>query len=216
MTTALLGLRLPTSVYYRSVTIWSAIRHSCVRKPPRSHFNNFTTLSNNRNKWTQVNRNRALYLGTVTLAVATPLGLSSSRPGKKRKEEDGPEKTTEQLMLEESDLEREELWMVSKDQPLIFRVLQNIQVFVVNWVIEPLAIGFRFITLVAIFVPVILAVPLCFLGPRIPEKSNERRGVIMWYAFLIKSMENAGPTFIKVGVTSCIHRANVHTHGHRS
>lgn len=194
MTTALLGRRLLPSAY-RSVTIWSAIRHSYERKPPRSQFSNCT---NNRNKWIRLNRYRALYLGTVTLTVAAPLGLSPSRSGKRRKEADDPEKTTEQLMLEESDLEREEYWAVSGDQLLIFRVLQNIQLFVVNWVIEPLATGFRFVTLVTIFVPVILAVPLCFLGPRIPEKSNERRGIIMWYAFLIKSMENAGPTFIKV------------------
>lgn len=194
MITALLSRRLLPSAY-RSVTVCSAIRHSCVRKPPRLQFSNFT---NNRNKWTQLNKYRALYLGTVTLVVAVPLGLSPSIPGKRRKEADDREKTTEQLMLEESDLEREEHWRVSDDQLLIFRVLQSIQLFVVNWVIEPLATGFRFVTLVTIFVPVILALPLCFLGPRIPEKSNERRGIIMWYAFLIKSMENAGPTFIKV------------------
>lgn len=205
MTTTLLGRRLSASIY-RPVTIWSAIRHNSVRKTPGSHFNTFAnrpTSSSNWNKWAQINRSRTLYLGTVTLAVVAPLGLSSNRSGERRNQEDGPEKTTEQLMLEESDLEREELWMVSKDQPLIFRVYRNIQVFVVNWVIEPLATGFRFITLVTIFVPVILAVPLCCLGSRIPEKSNERKGVIMWYAFLIKSMENAGPTFIKVGFPSC-------------
>lgn len=197
-TAALLGRRLSASIY-RPVTIWSTIRHNSVRKTPGLHFNIFAnrpTSSSNWNKWAQFNRSRTLYLGTVTLAVVAPLGLSS------RNQEDGPEKTTEQLMLEESDLEREELWMVSKDQPLIFRVFRNIQVFVVNWVIEPLAIGFRFITLVTIFVPVILAVPLCCLGSRIPEKSNERQGIIMWYAFLIKSMESAGPTFIKVGFPS--------------
>lgn len=204
-TAALLGRRLPTSIY-RPVTILSAIRHSSVRKTPRSHFNIFAnrlTPSSNWNKWTQLNRTRTLYLGTITLAVVAPLGLSSTRSGERRNEQDGPEKTAEQLMLEESDLEREELWVVSKDQPLIFRVFRNIQVFVANWVIEPLAIGFRFIRLVTIFVPVILAVPLCCLGSRIPEKSNERKGIIMWYAFLIKSMENAGPTFIKVGFPSC-------------
>lgn len=202
MATALLGRGLSTSMY-RSV---AAIRHSSARKSPGSYLSIFAkrpASSSSRNKWTQLYRTKTLYLGTATLAVVAPLGLPSNE---KRNEEDGPEKTTEQLMLEESDLEREELWMVSKDQPLTFRVLRNIQVFVVNWVIEPLATGFRFITLVTIFVPVILAVPLCCLGPRIPERSNERKGIIMWYAFLIKSMENAGPTFVKVEFPSC------HTH----
>lgn len=151
-----------------------------------------------------------LYLGSATLAVVAPLGLSASRREEEKKdEEDGQEKTIEQLMLEESDLEREELRRVSKDQPFIFRVVQTAQVFIVNWIIEPIATGFRFITLVTIFVPLILAIPLCCVGARIPEKSNEREGTMLWYAFLIKSMENAGPTFIKVGVLFSIHR---HTH----
>lgn len=199
-----------------------SVRHSYyARQTPRSLFSNLSTRPpspHQHNRWSRFHKNRAVYLGSVTLAVVAPLGLSSSR-GKEeasKESEDGSlEKTTEQLMLEESDLEREELRRGSKDQPLIFRVAQNIQIFMVNWLIEPFATGLRFVTLVAIFVPVILAVPLVCLGQRIPEKSGERKGTILWYAFLIKSMEQAGPTFIKVGIPSfntypCV-RPHVHT-----
>ncbi|RPB17057.1 ABC1-domain-containing protein [Morchella conica CCBAS932] len=103
-------------------------------------------------------------------------------------------------MLEESDLEREELLQaISKDRHVVFRIANHIKILAVNWVIEPIATGFRFVTLVTIFVPLILAIPLVYLGKRLPEKNNERQGTIWWYAFLIKSMEQAGPTFIKLG-----------------
>lgn len=164
-------------------------------------------MSNSRSKWARFKKNGVLYLGPATLAAIAPLGLSSNQEGAKEEEEgDCPEKTIEQLMLEESDLEREELRKVSNDQPFISRVVQNIEVFLINWIIEPIATGFRFVTLVSIFVPLILAAPLCCMGSRIPEKSNERKGTMLWYAFLIKSLENAGPTFIKVGVPLSIYR----------
>ncbi len=63
---------------------------------------------------------------------------------------------------------------------------------------EPVCTGFRFLQLVVIFVPVLLAVPAVWVGSRVPERDNERSGTLWWYAFLVRAMEWAGPTFIKV------------------
>jgi aarF domain-containing kinase len=101
-------------------------------------------------------------------------------------------------MLEESEREREELGKPPHNRGLVVRFLQDIRVFFVNWVVEPIATGLRFSHLVLIFLPVILAIPLVYIGPRLAERSGERTGTILWYAFLLKTLERAGPTFVKV------------------
>ncbi len=69
---------------------------------------------------------------------------------------------------------------------------------VLLYIWEPLCTGFRFLQLVVIFVPVIVAVPAIWLGRRQPERDNERSGTLWWYGFLVQGMERAGPAFIKV------------------
>ena len=64
---------------------------------------------------------------------------------------------------------------------------------------EPLRTGLRFLHLVVIFLPVIVAVPAVWIGPRDPKRSNERAGTLWWYGFLVWSMERAGAAFIKLG-----------------
>lgn len=68
-----------------------------------------------------------------------------------------------------------------------------------TWLVEPIATGFRFVHLVIIFVPVIVSVPVMWLGARNPDKDDERSGTIWWYGFLVSSMERAGAAFIKLG-----------------
>jgi aarF domain-containing kinase len=101
-------------------------------------------------------------------------------------------------MLEESEREREELRRPPEDRPFVVRIVRDIRLLVDSWIIEPIATGLRFAHLLVIFVPVILTIPLVFIGPRSTEWSGERAGTIWWYAFLVRSMERAGPTFIKV------------------
>lgn len=74
------------------------------------------------------------------------------------------------------------------------RVIVCLDVYI--W--EPICTGFRFLQLVVIFVPVILAVPAIWVGRRVPERDNERSGTLWWYEFLVQAMEWAGPAFIKV------------------
>ena len=174
------------------------IRHGLSRpscRPP------YTTCSksfpNQPIRWPWLNRNYALCISSASLALALHLALSPPLTLDARVA--SPEKTTEQLMLEESERERLALRKPSPDQPLILRILKRARLLVIECIIEPIATGLRFVHLVVIFVPVILAIPLACAGPRRPDRSNERIGTIWWYSFLIKSMERAGPTFIKVG-----------------
>ena len=63
--------------------------------------------------------------------------------------------------------------------------------------IEPIRTGFRFLHLIWIFAPVVVAVPLLLLGT-VDDDGTERWGALVWYDFLVSRMQKAGPTFIKV------------------
>ena len=74
----------------------------------------------------------------------------------------------------------------------------TISYYLDNYLIEPIATGFRFLHLVFIFVPVIIAIPAIWFGPRVKDRDMERRGTLWWYGFLVNGMERAGAAFIKV------------------
>ena len=78
------------------------------------------------------------------------------------------------------------------------RAWQGLLLVLDNCIYEPIATGLRFLHLVIIFVPVLLATPAIWLGNRVKERDNERTGTLWWYGFLVHSMERAGPAFIKV------------------
>ncbi len=88
---------------------------------------------------------------------------------------------------------------VPDDEEGMSRVGHNILLFLGLYIWEPICTGFRFVHLVIIFVPVIVMVPAIWFGRRQPKRDNERSGTLWWYKFLVKSMERAGPAFIKVG-----------------
>lgn len=66
------------------------------------------------------------------------------------------------------------------------------------YVYDTVATGFRFAHLVAVFLPVILTAPAVWFGRQIEGRQGTRTGTLWWYNYLVKSMERAGPTFIKV------------------
>ncbi|WFD20171.1 hypothetical protein MCAP1_002415 [Malassezia caprae] len=77
---------------------------------------------------------------------------------------------------------------------------------VFNYLIEPIMVFKRFLVLALIFAPVILALPLIFIGKhRVLKDPNgrsikgERHGALLWYKLLVSQMERAGPTFVKLG-----------------
>jgi aarF domain-containing kinase len=74
----------------------------------------------------------------------------------------------------------------------------RICVFFDQYIYEPIATGLRLFHLAVIFVPVIITVPVIWVGRRLPDRDNERSGTLWWYGLLVRSMERAGPAFIKV------------------
>ena len=131
------------------------------------------------------------------LLLATAVGLSPlAFVQMSEKDNEGTEQTTEGRMLQAS---RDEIKKeVSSDVHGVRRFRDHIIVFVDLYIWEPICTGLRFLHLVVIFVPVMVSVPAIWLGRRDPQRDGERSGTLWWYSFLVKSMERAGPAFIKV------------------
>jgi aarF domain-containing kinase len=109
----------------------------------------------------------------------------------------GSEVTGEQRMLE---ISRDEIRKrVSDDEHGLARLKHKVILFLDVYLWEPICTGVRFLELVIIFVPVIVAVPAIWIGKRQPDRDNERTGTLWWYGFLVDAMELAGPAFIKLG-----------------
>jgi aarF domain-containing kinase len=109
---------------------------------------------------------------------------------------DGDEKTGEMQMLEAS---REEIRKtVSKDARGLTRLCQSLRVFWYYYVYDPIATGFRFLRLAVIFIPVVVTVPVIWIGRKVEGSVNAQTGTLWWYRFLVNAMERAGPAFIKV------------------
>ncbi|RAK98021.1 ABC1 kinase family protein [Aspergillus ibericus CBS 121593] len=131
--------------------------------------------------------------GTVLLAVMTPGAFLQLA-------EDGDEeddKTGEMQMLEVS--RREAQKTVAEDARGLTRLWQSLFVFGYYYIYDPIATGFRFVHLVVIFLPVILTAPTLCFGRRLKDREGIRTGTLWWYKFLVRSMERAGPAFIKLG-----------------
>ncbi|KAL9602740.1 MAG: hypothetical protein Q9219_001583 [cf. Caloplaca sp. 3 TL-2023] len=112
-------------------------------------------------------------------------------------EDNGDGKTPEEHMLEAS---REEIKKeIPKSAHGLLKAWKAFCLFLDLYLYEPMATGFRFLHLAVIFVPVIVTIPAIWLGRRVKEQDSERAGTLWWYNFLVRSMERAGPAFIKLG-----------------
>ncbi len=131
-------------------------------------------------------RTRVLVWSLLTPATFVALSEEDNEDGK----------TPEEHMLEASRAE------IAKELPDDLhgykRVSRGIWLFLDVVVVEPLATTFRFLHLVIIFVPVLATIPVIWFGSRRKDRDNERAGTLWWYSFLVRSMERAGPAFIKV------------------
>ncbi|KAK4223731.1 ABC1 family-domain-containing protein [Podospora fimiseda] len=113
------------------------------------------------------------------------------------KDNNGPEDTAEKRMLQVS---REEITKkFDEDETGLTRLRHQVVFFLDLYIWEPICTGLRFLQLAAIFIPVIVTVPAIWIGPRQPDRDNERSGTLWWYEFLVQAMEWAGPAFIKLG-----------------
>ncbi|PGH00507.1 Atypical/ABC1/ABC1-C protein kinase [Helicocarpus griseus UAMH5409] len=81
----------------------------------------------------------------------------------------------------------------------LVRFCRSLYILVDQYVVEPVATALRFLHLVVIFVPVIVAVPAIWVGRRVKHRDGERTGTLWWYGFLVRGMERAGAAFIKLG-----------------
>ncbi|KAL7787903.1 hypothetical protein V8C37DRAFT_389457 [Trichoderma ceciliae] len=109
----------------------------------------------------------------------------------------GTDQTGERRMLEASRAEIRK--SIDDDDRGMSRIVHKILLLWDFYIWEPICTGTRFLHLVVIFVPVILSIPAIWFGRRHPDQEGERSGTLWWYGFLVKSMEWAGPAFIKLG-----------------
>jgi hypothetical protein len=63
---------------------------------------------------------------------------------------------------------------------------------------EPAATALRLLRLLTLFAPLALAAPVAWCGARDPLRGGERAGALWWYGALVRAMEAAGASFIKV------------------
>ncbi|KUI59078.1 hypothetical protein VP1G_06359 [Cytospora mali] len=134
---------------------------------------------------------------TPLLAAANAAALGTAAFVKISEKDEGTGQTAERRMLE---ISRAEIAKeVDENDTGLSRLRHKIVLFLDLYIWEPLCTGFRFLHLAAIFVPVIFAVPIMWLGKRQKDRDNERSGTLLWYGFLVKGMEWAGPAFIKLG-----------------
>jgi len=75
-----------------------------------------------------------------------------------------------------------------------FRIIGGLQ----NFIWEPILTARRFIHLFCLFVPVIITIPMLLVGSPDKQLQGDRWGAVWWYDLLVKRMQAAGPTFIKV------------------
>jgi aarF domain-containing kinase len=158
----------------RALRRWNSTKNGYWRLPPRRH----------------------------GLLLATVVGLSPlAFVQMSEKDNASTEQTFEGRMLEAS---RDEIKKeVSSDVRGFRRFKDSIFLFLDLYVWEPICTGLRFLHLVVIFVPVLVAVPAIWVGKRDKARGNERSGTLWWYWFLVRSMERAGPAFIKVSCYRC-------------
>ncbi|UZJ51109.1 hypothetical protein CBS101457_000429 [Exobasidium rhododendri] len=133
-----------------------------------------------------------------------PIELEDSKPidvVEGRLDENSPEfaKSVEDVEEEEERLHRNAL----------MRAIYRVGRFFKDYLIEPLGTTQRFIVLVLLFGPVILTIPMLWVGKYreggrrrgrkiARDEGGTRWGAKWWFGFLVKQMERAGPTFIKL------------------
>jgi len=66
---------------------------------------------------------------------------------------------------------------------------------------EPLLTARRFIHLFYLFIPVIITMPMLLVGKPERRYKGDKWGAVWWYEFLVRRMQAAGPTFIKVSIS---------------
>lgn len=82
--------------------------------------------------------------------------------------------------------------------PVYRRLYYSLYYLVLDYLIEPAQVLARLAELSAIFVPVLVLLPMCFFG-RVAPHSTVPRGAQWWFKLLRWAAERGGATFIKLG-----------------
>ncbi|KAI9895073.1 MAG: hypothetical protein M1814_000298 [Vezdaea aestivalis] len=112
-------------------------------------------------------------------------------------EDNGDGHTGEERMLEASRAEIEK--RVPESLHGVRKAVRAVILALDLYFWEPICTGLRFLHLTVIFLPVVITIPVIWVGSRVEEKGRERSGTLWWYWFLVSSMERGGPAFIKLG-----------------
>lgn len=147
-------------------------------------------------------------VGSVSAQEANPESYDKNKSDKEEGKEEEKKANEPKFAPSVDELEAEEL---RRDRNALVRAFFKVFDALQQYVFEPIGTTTRFIVLVCLFLPVILAMPMLLVGRRreggrrrgrrlAKKEGGERWGAIWWYGFLVKQMERAGPTFIKVSV----------------
>ena len=93
---------------------------------------------------------------------------------------------------------QDEETMISSPTEKRERILTRIVHLIREQIWEPIRTATRFIHLLILFTPVIITTPMLLVGTPDLKLHGDKWGAIWWYGLLVKQMEAAGPTFIKV------------------
>ncbi|KAG6821417.1 hypothetical protein H0H93_014214 [Arthromyces matolae] len=88
--------------------------------------------------------------------------------------------------------------IISSPSEADYSILSRIRPLLRNAIWEPLLTGKRFIYLFFLFIPVVLSSPMLLVGKPSKKYRGDKWGAVWWYGYLVRKMEAAGPTFIKL------------------
>lgn len=82
----------------------------------------------------------------------------------------------------------------------LVRLFYHIKYAFTDYLVDPCITIARFVELAFIFVPVLLAAPICWIGSKDGKTGEKvRSGARLWFKYLRWSAEHAGASFIKLG-----------------
>lgn len=101
---------------------------------------------------------------------------------------------------EEKDLFYEFRQKRLSESSFFLRIFYHIKFALTDYVVDPCITIARFLELTAIFVPVLLSAPICWIGSKDRRTGEDvRSGAKLWFRYLRWSAEHAGASFIKLG-----------------
>lgn len=100
---------------------------------------------------------------------------------------------------QEEQLRKEYRYHKARNLPPFLGLLYRIGFFLSDYVVEPLVTFARFLELTALFLPLLLTAPICWMGPRDKNSTDKTRaGARIWYIYLRWTAQVAGASFVKL------------------